>query len=212
MRYDISDFLINIYHFSHDWLSHWDDSKNVQKKMKVPQLHFFKHINSWWLTIESVTIIVLQQWDAIIEYFLNYGLSKISHLTHTTSFKRIVFLLKKRILQKQNYNFVIESAHLFSELTGYFQKEEPLIHVLYGNLKVLLEELIVCICKDRSVRSSFFFLITSRWFLPSPSEIILSKVLVCCLQWQQGTKITFFLVCPKHFISAARYIMKKIEL
>ncbi len=210
---DASDMITSIHAFFHDWPSRWEDFTEVQKRMKVPQLNFIKHVSSRWLTLQPAAARVLQQWDAIIEYFLKYIPTKATHLMGTVTCKKIVCFLKKKTI-KAELCFVVSSASLFSEFTRYFQKEEPLIHLLYEHLKYLLLKLMTRICKSESLNLAQHpgkEMLEAQNLLP-PSKIILSEEVLNCLSViALADKNNFFVCAQKHYIAASRYILNKVQ-
>ena len=66
-------------------------------------------------------------------------------------YQKIVRLLKKPTM-KAELNFVISSAHIFTSVTGFFQKEEPLIHVLHSVLSSFVMKLLGRICKSEILK------------------------------------------------------------
>lgn len=99
---------------------------------------------------------------------------------NSPSFKNIASLLRSSCIKAELY-FAMSSAELFMTFTRKFQRDEPLVHVLYSELCLLLQMLSGRICKSEAIKdidtlimqggSSVFEV---KNFLPL-SEIVLSS-------------------------------------
>lgn len=209
---DASDFIISIYYYFKDWPSRWEDFTIIQNQKGLPNLHFVKHVSSRWLTMEQAACRVLQQWDAIIEYFLKFLPSKQAKVINTITCKKIVNFLRKRTI-KIELMFICSSSSLFTKFTGLFQREEPLIHVIYQQMKDLVLTLMGRICKNEIVKE----------FNRSPNEdafkcnnllnlsdMVFSDEIMSCLSvLTTADKENFLLLARKHYVAAGNYILQK---
>lgn len=142
----VSEHLINIYYFFNGFPSRQDDFETIQLKVNVSQNKIIKHVPTRWLTIAPAAERLLEQWPAVNEYFLKFIPLKADDLMKTTRYKTISNLLRSNNMKLQT-EFVIESSKLFTRFTKQFQKTEPLIHILYDELKIVLQTIAGRICK-----------------------------------------------------------------
>ncbi|XP_016656479.1 uncharacterized protein LOC103307998 [Acyrthosiphon pisum] len=69
---EASDLIILIHNYFTGLPSRWDDFEQIQRDKEIPNLHFVKHCPSRWLTIENTAARLIQQWDAVVYYFLKF--------------------------------------------------------------------------------------------------------------------------------------------
>lgn len=73
---NIVDLLTSVHYFFKDKPSRIADYQYCQKKKEVPKHSFIKHVPSRWLTLHPAAARLLEQWPAVLEYFLNYILKE----------------------------------------------------------------------------------------------------------------------------------------
>jgi len=163
MRYHLKkpgstpDLITSTYFFFLDgWPSRWEDYASIQAKQGLPNHKFLKHCPTRWLILESACKRVIEQWPALIIYFLKHVPSKHSALVTNYHCKNITTLLIKKPTLKAEVYFVINSASIFTKFTGFFQKNKQLIHVLYSELNMLVTTLIGRFCRQTYLKSNNF--------------------------------------------------------
>ena len=119
---ECSDMIIAIYHFFTGWPTRSDDFNQCQRKVKVPQRKFMKHVPIRWLTIGEAASRLIGQWPALIEYFLEFVPKKncLEYLMSNAKYLKIVSWLKKQTM-KAEIEFIVSSAATFTAFTGVFQ-------------------------------------------------------------------------------------------
>lgn len=147
---DASDLILAIYYYFKDWPSRWEDFTKIQESKELPNKHFIKHACSRWLTIEPAAQRLIEQWEAVIDYFFKFIPLKQSRLLKTNGYKKIIPLLKKKSM-KAELKFVCISASLFTNFTQLFQKHAPLIHLLHGLIKELVINIMGRICSKEAL-------------------------------------------------------------
>jgi hypothetical protein len=108
---DSSDLVVFMYNFFDGWPARWEDYSKVQNQKKVSCHSFIKHVSNRWLTLQPALQRLLEQWEVVREYFLNYIPSKCDRLMNTSSYSKIVSLLRKPSM-KAELRFVICSTSL----------------------------------------------------------------------------------------------------
>lgn len=150
LGHNCSDLIIAVKNFFKDRPSRWEDYQKIQIKMKVPQHCFIKHVSSRWLTLSDAAQRLLEQWKAVEHYFLKYIPKSCPNLEKTNTYKTIYNFLKSSRM-KAEIIFVISSANLFTKFTGVFQKSEPLIHLVYSEIMLLLKSIMLRFCKPKAI-------------------------------------------------------------
>ena len=67
-----SDLVILVHSYYDGWPAHCEDYPKCQKKVRVPENAFVKHVPSHWLTIRRALARIMQQLPGILEYLLNF--------------------------------------------------------------------------------------------------------------------------------------------
>lgn len=108
------DLLVDIYYYCKKYPSRWEDFEVIQKQQDVPSHTFLKHVPSRWLTAGEACMRMLEQWDAVVEYFLKYVPNQDQKQMKTRKYKRIAVSLKAKYILVE-LNLVIESTR-FTEI------------------------------------------------------------------------------------------------
>jgi hypothetical protein len=143
---EVSDFIIMIHGFIYEFPKRREDFENLQEKMNLPNHRLKKHVESRWLTLEEACVVAIEQFPAIKEYFVNFIPKHVSNLTQLRKYKAILNILRSPTFEAE-LHFVLCSGKLFSSFTKFFQKSEPLIHILYSELNRLVTIIANRICK-----------------------------------------------------------------
>lgn len=118
-----------------------------KEKKKIPHHKFIKHTTIRWLTLENAVLRMLEQWPAVVFYFLEYVPSKKSNsYTRQSLYKQIANLLQIKSMKAQ-LHFISSVTQVYSKFSIMFQREEPLIHALYDELRNLLLTIMQRVCK-----------------------------------------------------------------
>lgn len=112
-----SELIIAVHYFFKGWPSRLEDFETLQIQLGLPINRFIKHISSRWLTLEESAKRIIQQWPALIEYFMNFVPKKRASLTKSTSYIKIVRFLNNSSM-KAEVLFAESSARIFTRFTG----------------------------------------------------------------------------------------------
>jgi hypothetical protein len=134
-------------------------------------------------------------------------------LTATSKYLKIVNALKKPTA-KAEVQFVVNSAEVFQRFTLKFQRQEPLIHVLYDELRDLLLTLVGRTCKAEVHKD---FDKTENPFdeenLIAPANIVVGDDVKQIIQGLSALdKLSFRTRARKHYVAAAKHILTKTSL
>lgn len=107
-----------------------EDYSVIQTEKGIPAHRFIKHCSSSWLTLGAAAERILEQWEALMHYFKIFVPKHRNEILRTPKFLKISSFIKLVEL-KPEIIFVVNSAKMFQQFTLTFQRQEPLIHVMY---------------------------------------------------------------------------------
>lgn len=211
-----SDLVLAVYYFFNGWPVRWDDFTDIQQEMGLPNNHFLKHVPSRWLTLENSAQRLLQQWAAVNQYFLQHIPKKRSKLSETNNYKKIVKLLKSPTI-KAELLFVCSTARIFTQFTGTFQREEPLVHVIFAELRDLIQKILGRICHQdkipkmlRDVNDDFFK--NTDNLLPLDKIACGDDVRTELLNVKERDKLHFLNDARKFYSTACKHVLEKTQI
>ena len=120
---------------------------------------FIKHIQCRWLTLIPAVKRVLNQMEVIEEYFFKEVPQEarrsktVSKLEYNERYRRICQKLKDSNVKVQ-LHFLSSLEEIFQPLLTLFQKEEPLVHVLFDQLSEFVRTMMLRFLKVEAVGSS----------------------------------------------------------
>ena len=92
-------------------------------------------MSSRWLVLEPAANRLFEQWNCLNEYLLLYIPTRKEQRTlNTVIYKRILQYLNEETMKCQLL-FILSSAKLFTQFTWFFQREDPLIHLIHNKIK-----------------------------------------------------------------------------
>lgn len=145
---EVLDMVISVYTFFNDYRSRCEAYSNIQIEKNVPKKNFVKHVSSRWLSLAKSAERLLEQWPALIYYFLKFlpiqGNTK--KTLESKKYQSIASVLKDATFPAQ-IAFTIQSAKLFERFSRIFQTEQPMIHILYDEMSSLYALLLSKFCK-----------------------------------------------------------------
>jgi len=208
---NVSDLIVLMHNVFDDWPSRLEDFERIQTEINMPNLRFIKHCSSRWLTIEPASNRLLLLWDAVNQYFLKYVPLKVHSLSKSPSFIRIASLLKKDALMlKAEIEFVLMSSKMFTHFTGSFQKTEPLIHIMYDEIKTLILTLLSRICKPLLLTSQTplkIDILNEDNLLPLSEIDLGSAFKTTTSSMKDVNRLSLIKQCQSHIIASCKYII-----
>ena len=153
---DPSDFIVKVYYYFHNMDARCEIFESIQKKLGLPPHKFINHASIRWLTVGPASERMIEQVPALEEYFLNCVPNNEPTILEKKNYLEIRNYLKD-VRLKSTLQFVVYAAKIFTtEFTLIMQKEQPLIHVLYVQLKVILIILLLNVVKQLFLESKLF--------------------------------------------------------
>lgn len=214
---EISDLLVALKYFFKDNPSRWADFEMIQNKLKIKNHHFIKHVATRWLTIGPAATRLIEQWPAVNEYFLKYVPTKCPYIEKTDRYKSIVQVLKSPVT-KPTILFVISSSELFAKYTELFQKNEPLVHLIYSEIKLLLVTVMSRFCKTVCMEligtniSSVDEIFKPENLKPVEEITFSAELSLEISKLKPFDKARFINDTKNHYITACKYIFKSIPI
>lgn len=215
---DVSDFIIKVYYFFHHRDLRCEDFEKIQVKLKLPPHKFIKHISTRWLTVGPAAERMLEQFEALEEYFLQFIPKKQPATAKKQNYIDIRSYLKNTFLKCTLQMIVYLSKIFTTEFTLIMQKEEPLIQVLYVQLKKLLLLLLSSVTKSSALTSNLldsidieaFFTKTSHFL--DLSDLQLGETVQSSLAvLSQKDKLFLSSEFKKMFTTSVKHIVNKVK-
>jgi hypothetical protein len=147
---DAAELASSLHRFFDGWPARKEDYESIQQKTGVKSHNFLKHVPSRWVTLLGACERIVEQFPAIMEYFLKFVPLKREKTVKSPLFKKIANYLRKDTC-KAEVLFVISSANIFQPFLKRFQSEGPLMHVLYSSLNELVLSLVRRVSKSEGL-------------------------------------------------------------
>ena len=121
-----------------------EDFIDIEMELGFDEELFIRHVQCRWLTLIPALKMLVKNFEPLCEYFLK-------ELPKTASQNKTIKLLEKnetynricRTLKAPatliQMNFLINLEPLYDRFLKLFQREDPLIHILYSEMKDLLK-------------------------------------------------------------------------
>lgn len=120
------------------------DGKNISKymlKINVFNHKFIKHASTRWLMFGEAASRLLEQWNGLENFYLKHiPSSKDSKTLKNHSYKKIIDYLKNPYI-KSELILAKSSGELFTKFTETFKRNEPLLHMLFVELNLIVQTL-----------------------------------------------------------------------
>lgn len=140
LNFDVDNFATDIYHWFKLSAARREDFHNVQVSSLTESAAnhvFLRHVNSRWLTLGPICDRIIEQYSALSEYFLKF-LPKQSTFKSNERYCRIVSILKDP--KTLSYlHFISYFVATFMPYVKLFQREDPVIHLMFSKLNELIQ-------------------------------------------------------------------------
>lgn len=203
----VSDFIFQIHNFFDGWPARWEEYEIIQDKLNLPNHRFIKHVSSRWLTMGPAAERVLEQWPAIIEYFTKHLPKKQTNTSQ--NFKNIYNFINQK-LAKAEIMFVVSSVKMFVKVTGFFQREEPLVHMIHEELKKLVRTIFNRFCV-KSAPTSVEGL-NEKYYVPLQDIVLEDSIRELLETAQERDRVTFLHKVKNHYVAACKHLLTKTSM
>lgn len=131
---DMELLVIDVYYFKHAvWSSNF---KEHQKDLGIPEHVFLQHVNNQWLTFLDSLERVLEQYNVLKAYFRSEA--EVQPSGAVLRNRLVTALLDKKT--KAKMLFLRSTAERFIAFQAIFQRQEPLIHIVYQECVIFASE------------------------------------------------------------------------
>ena len=136
---EIEEFAVDVHSFFKHRTRLCDEFKEVQTLLELPEHIVLRFVGTRWLSILPVANRLLEQWDALKEFFNSL---KVNHpsVASTERAKRIIQNLNSSLIRAK-LMFLSTVLPQFERFEKMFQSEDVQIHILYDELSVLLKNI-----------------------------------------------------------------------
>ncbi|KAL4152998.1 hypothetical protein QTP88_000831 [Uroleucon formosanum] len=207
---DVSEFVIIVYYFFKGWPKRWEDYSIIQNEKGIPFHRFIKHCSSRWLTLGAAAERILEQWEALMHYFKIFVPKHRNEILKPPKFLKIISFLKQLEL-KPEIIFVVNSAKMFQQFNLTFQRQEPLIHVMYDKLWKLLITIGGKVCKETALSAwnNNDSLFINENLKPLSSIELSHDVLEILATFDEKNKIMFLKNVQTYYKAAGSHILER---
>lgn len=217
-HWNIEDFLDTVFKFLHKYPARKEDFRGVQIEVGTKEEMIMRFVSNRWLTLIPVITRIINQWEALKEYFLKFiPESKIkSQLqSHSYRFLRSVLTDSSTLTRLHFLKSVGESFESFLKI---MQVEEPLIHILYDELCKLIKSLLTRIVKPEKMQEKSISRLLSLDLKNSDNILQGEKISVGFLANKEAQKLKetdrkyFYLEAKNFIIAVIDYLLKHLPL
>ena len=139
--HDAEDLALKLFYWFKHSAARREDLQSVQFALELDSVLLLRHVESRWLSLQPAITRILSQWLAITKYFKHLPDSDKS-VEKNGKYKEIMLLLNNPRTYIQLV-FIADVASVFSNFLQSFQREGPLIHMLYLALNNLVRTLML---------------------------------------------------------------------
>ena len=152
---DVDQFANDLFGFFKLSAARREDLKEIQKLLDCEQRFLLRHVNSRWLTLNSVVKRIIEVYTSLIEYFINFlpkQKSGFSLVSQNPRYQRIVAAIKDQSTLVY-LEFLSDLCPILESYLALFQKEGPLVHVLHNKINELLRSVMLKYLKESCVNT-----------------------------------------------------------
>ena len=153
---DVEQFITDLHSFLKYSSARRDDYSFLQDVTDVAAWCMLRFVSSRWLSMKPALLRILDQWENLKAYFLDYLPSQKEFrrtVQSTERYKRICIVLRDPLSQAY-FAFVTFVCQYFESFLLKFQKREPMIHVLHTSMTTVLLELMQKFVKEEMLVGS----------------------------------------------------------
>ena len=113
----------------------WEDFRKVQTELELVPANFQQHTEVRWLSLGPAINRILEQWDGITK-FVTEPSKDPKKIPKSSNFKRVYSLLDtyEKGSTKACLEFLSDVVPVFEQVLLIFQKNSPVVHILYDTL------------------------------------------------------------------------------
>ena len=133
--------VLNLYYFITKSPARRADLVEIEETLGLSELVLLRHVQSCWLSLVPAIQCVMSMKTALVKLFVDELPKNDKNITHNDKYLIIRCALESKDVEVQ-MEFLMSIKPIFDEFLTKFQKEEPMIHLLYPNCEKLLKLII----------------------------------------------------------------------
>ena len=135
---DAEELCLNLYNFISKSPARREDLLVIEEALGLDELVLLRHVQSRWLSPVPALQRVISMKAALVKLFVDELPKNDKNITKNDKYWTIQNALESKEVEIQ-MEFLISIKPIFDEFLTKFQKEEPMIHLLYPNCEKLLK-------------------------------------------------------------------------
>ena len=135
---DAEELCLNLYYFISKSPARREDLLVIEEALGLDELVLLRHVQSRWLSLVPALQRVISMKAALVKLFVDELPKNDKNITKNDKYWTIRNALESKEVEIQ-MEFLISIKPIFDEFLTKFQKEEPMIHLLYPNCEKLLK-------------------------------------------------------------------------
>ena len=144
---DVKQVLIDVHFFFKLSSARREDYVELEELTDVMAEFTFKYCSTRWLYIGKVVVRMMEQIENVKLYFLMKlptlsGFKGTKGVGNSERYQRIKKMLNNELLMPC-MSFIVYESQIFKPFVLLFQKEEPMIHMLFPQMKKLIQDLLL---------------------------------------------------------------------
>ena len=145
---DAEELCLNLYYFISKSPARREDLLVIEEALGLDELVLLRHVQSRWLSLVPALQRVISMKAALVKLFVDELPKNDKNITKNDKYWTIRNALESKEVEIQ-MEFLISIKPIFDEFLTKFQKEEPMIHLLYPNCEKLLKLTIGRLMKNK---------------------------------------------------------------
>ncbi|XP_077488859.1 uncharacterized protein LOC144099438 [Amblyomma americanum] len=198
-------------HYYFKFATRHADMKELLSDLGLPQLEFLRHVNSRWLTLLPSVERILKSFDALKAFFSKSGQPRCSSMRHG----RLSSAFCDKTLRAKLF-FLQNAAQIFDRFQTLFQSKDPLLHVFYDEMLVLVKQVLGRFLRQESFAGATGSQLkeldvesSENW--KAKPEIGLDMEQSMKL-WNPTEKKAFYIKARAFYIACAKYLITRLPL
>ena len=207
---DVEGLVIDLYYFFKRSATQSEKLREMQVKLGLPEHVLLRHVDNRWLTLNLSVQRFIEQFSILKEFFSG---KKEAETVEVSKFKKLCEAFSSKTLLPKAL-FLKNISGIFIKTQSLFQKNEPLIHILYDEHNQLLRTLMGRFMRTQSYLSvedlTTIDVEKGELWLHTPevgadTEIELKKI-------AKSDRKSFYLGARSFYINCTKYLLNKLPL
>ena len=147
----------------------------MQQTLHVEQYVFLWYVPTRWVTLAKVLQRIIQQMHVIAEMWKGFAKLDSKDQPQSAAYRKIALKLQKKHSLCVQLKFIVSVSTLFEKYLVFFQREQPLIHLLSDEMQALLRKLMRRFLKQECIKEKLGLTKTEPSNQLSDQEMIIGE-------------------------------------